>query len=121
MQNNSLQQTLAALALIGIAFFLLNPFKLFMPDMMVMVLMALLLVVFALFASFVLRERAGDEREAQHRMHAGRVAFLVGSGVLMLGIVTQSFTHRIDAWLVLALVCMILAKLGTRFYSDRNL
>ena len=97
---------------------LLNPFHFWMPEMMVMAMFAVTFIVFALFAIFVLREKAQDEREVAHRMLSGRVAFLVGSALLTLGIIAQSLNHNVDAWLVVTLVAMILSKIVARIYGD---
>ena len=84
-------------------------------------MLGFLFILFGLFASFVLKERAGDEREGQHRTLAGRNAFLAGSFIILLGIAFQSYIHTVDPWLVGALVVMIVVKIGTRQWSDRNL
>jgi cytochrome bd-type quinol oxidase subunit 2 len=89
--------------------------------MMVMSMLAVILVLFAIFASFILREKAVDERDDQHRALAGRNAFLAGSAVLIFGIVVQGYLHAVDEWLVVALIAMVVAKIGTRIWSDRNL
>lgn len=119
--KNNLLETLVTICLIVLALLLLNPFHLWMPDMMVMVMLAVTLGFFGIFASFILRERAGDERDSQHRTLAGRNAFLAGSGVLTLAVVIQGYTHSIDPWLVVVLVTMIVVKIFTRVWSDRNL
>ncbi len=84
-------------------------------------MLGITLVVFAFFAVFVLREKVGDEREAAHRMLSGRVAFLIGSALLTVAIVTQSFQDSVDTWLVVVLVAMVLSKLVTRIYGDKRL
>ncbi len=119
--NNNIIETIVTVSLIAIAVLLLNPFHFWMPDMMVMGMLAFALALFGLFASFILRERAVDEREEQHKSLAGRNAFLVGSGIIMLGIVIQGYTHTVDPWLVVALIAMVIAKIVTRHWSDRNL
>jgi putative flippase GtrA len=121
MKNNLVSQIIVAAILVFLLIFLANPFHIWMPDMMVVSIVIAILIVFALFSSFVLREKVQDEREAIHRMLAGRVAFFTGSIILTLGILVQSFSHAVDIWLVAALVAMILAKIGTRIYSDRKL
>src|SRR3989344_88728 len=110
MKSNSLAEmgSLAAFALI--AFFLVNPFHVWMPSEAHMALLAAAVATFGAFAVFVLREHAGDEREDRHRSFAGRVAFLSGSAVLLLGIVLQSIAHTLDPWLVTALLVMLLGK-----------
>jgi cobalamin synthase len=121
MKNRILKEIIVPLTLVVLAVLLLNPFHFWMPDMMVMVILAVVLVLFALFASFILKERAFDERDDVNRSLAGRNAFLAGSAILMLGIVIQGYSHSIDSWLVIALVVMIIVKIGTRFWSDKNL
>ena len=119
MKNKSSTEISVALALIILAVFVTNPFDFLMPSMVLAVSLVAVLVVFALFASFVLREQTIDERDALHRSLAGRYAFLAGAAVLMLGILYQSREHAVDIWLVLALVLMIVVKIGLRMYADR--
>ena len=92
-----------------------------MPDMIVLVMLAFALVIFGIFASFILREKIFDERDSLHRTLAGRNAFLAGSTILMLGIIIQGYSHSVDPWLVIALIGMIIIKIGTRIWSDKNL
>ena len=120
MKNNIFTESVLSLALIGLLIVILNPFHQWMPDMAQMTVMGLLVGVFGLFSAFVVREGALDEREAEHRMLAGRVAFLTGTATLLIGILYQSYTGEIDGWLVLSLVAMVLAKMAAHFYSDRN-
>ncbi len=119
--KNNLKETIVTIALIAIAILLLNPFHFWMPDMMVMCMLAITLGLFGVFASFILREKVVDEREGQHRGLAGRNAFLAGAGVLTLGIVVEGYAHSVDPWLVIALTVMIVIKIGTRIWSDKNL
>lgn len=119
--KNNLIEIIITVSLVGLAILLLNPFHFWMPDMMVMCMLATTLGLFGLFASFVLRERMVDERDYQHRALAGRNAFLVGAGILTLGIVLEGYVHAIDPWLVLALIGMIVVKITTRIWSDKNL
>ncbi len=120
MKNNILE-SIVTISLIALAILLLNPFHFWMPDMMVIGMLALALVLFGIFASFILREKATDEREEAHRTLAGRNAFLAGSGVLILAIVVQGYAHDVDPWLVITLVVMVVAKIVTRIWSDTNL
>jgi hypothetical protein len=119
--NNNVKEILVTVALIGTAVLLLNPFDFWMPDMVVMCMLAIALALFGLFASVVLRENSIDERDEQHKSLAGRNAFLVGSGILTLGIVIQGYTHAVDPWLVFTLIGMIVVKFATRHWSDKNL
>ena len=95
----------------------LDPFHLWMPGKMAMVAMFGAVIVYLLFASFIWKERARDEREEMHRSMAGRMAWLAGASVLMLGLVVQGVNYAIDPWLVYALLAMVLAKVGAGVYS----
>ena len=119
--KNNIKETIITVCLIVIAILLLNPFHFWMPDMVVMAMLVVALVLFGIFASFILREKSFDEREDQHKTLAGRNAFLAGSGVLMIGIIIQGYTHSVDPWLVIGLIVMILVKIATRMWSDKNL
>lgn len=119
--RNIIGESIVTLGLIVTAILLLNPFHFWMPDMMVVSMLAVILVLFAIFASFILREKAVDERDDQHKALAGRNAFLAGSATLILGIIVQGYSHVVDEWLVVALIVMVVTKIGTRIWSDRNL
>ncbi len=107
----------AALVLI-LAALLLNPFHFWMPGMAHMALLGCLLIAFAVLSVYLLQEQARDEREAMHRMRAGRTAFFIGSLILVIGIAVESMHGTPNMWLVLALAGMIVGKVGARFYSD---
>jgi hypothetical protein len=83
-------------------------------------MIAIIFVLFGIFASFILREKPEDERAMAHQALAGRNAFLIGSMVLMAGILIQGYSHTVDPWLVIGLVAMIIAKISTRIWSDKN-
>jgi hypothetical protein len=120
MTRDDVIQTAIALILALLVVLILNPYDFWMPTMTHMALLGGAIVAFGLYAVFILREESHDEREEMHRMHAGRAAYLVGAGILTLGILYQSYTDTLDVWLVLSLVAMILGKIATRFYSDRR-
>jgi len=119
--KNNIKEIIAMTGLVIIAVLLINPFHFWMPDMMVMAMLAVILALFGIFASFVLREQGGDERDSVHRSLAGRNAFLAGSTALVLGIIIQGYHHKVDVWLVIALVVMVTAKIMTRWWADKNL
>ncbi|MEI8223812.1 MAG: hypothetical protein WCG20_01675 [bacterium] len=119
--KNNIKEIIVMAGLVSIAILLVNPFHFWMPDMMVMAMLAVILALFGIFTSFVLRETEGDERDGIHRSLAGRNAFLAGSAALVLGIIIQGYYHKVDAWLVVALVVMVTAKIVTRWWADKNL
>ena len=120
MLNTKIQEIIISLVLIGIAVFLLNPLSWWMPSNLVMLVAAGLAVVFAIYASFAWRESAHDERDSVHRMLAGRIAFLTGASILSLGIIFQGFEHKVDAWLVVALAGMVIAKIAGRWWAEHH-
>jgi len=120
MKNNLLQEISISGILIILLILFLNPFGFWMPTALVMMMVLGLVVVFALFASFVWRENHRDEREGLHKIMAGRIAFLVGTALLTLGIIVQSFNHELDPWLVFTLAGMIVAKVISLIYGRIN-
>lgn len=121
MKNNFYAEYIIPVILVVLLLLILNPLDLWMPTMAHVTVLVLLLVVFGLYASYVLREKAVDERDVFHRMFAGRVAFLSGTTVLIIGILAGAWHDVVDPWLISALVAMILSKIGARIYGDRNL
>lgn len=104
-----------SLILVLVLIFIINPLDFFMPSTLQMCIAGLAVVLFGLFASYVVKEKSIDEREDSLRSSAGRNAFLVGSGFLMVGIVAGVYKHDLDVWLPISLVSMVVAKLYTRF------
>ena len=118
MEEDTQNEIVIAVVLIILVLLFLNPFGLWMPDTIVYMMIAGVIVLFALFAGFVWKERVRDEREQLHKMIAGRIAYLAGMGVLVLGIAVQGFTSpHVDPWLLFALSAMILGNFFGLFYS----
>jgi len=88
--------------------------------MLLMTLLIIALVAFGLFALFIMQEKSVDEREQQHRVLAGRMAFIAGTLTLTLGILFQSIHHHVDPWLFITFIVMVVAKLASRSYIDKN-
>lgn len=101
-----------------VLFTLVDPFMYWMPSITQMIALTIAAALLILFAAFVVRERAGDERDTQLRMHAGRAAFLMGIAILTIALVHQGFAHAIDPWIPFALSGMIAAKLAARLYAE---
>ena len=111
-----LSEVVVGVVLLVLLALLFHPLYFWMPSMMTMVFVSVLFIVWVVFAVFVWRENAGDEREALHRMLAARISFLAGSGTLVLGIVAQVIAHELDPWLIIVLSVMIIAKIGGHIY-----
>lgn len=119
--KNNIKETIVTICLIIIAILILNPFHFWMPDILIMFILATTLILFGIFASFILREKVFDERDAVHRTLAGRNAFLAGSATIMIAIVVQEYKEMLDPWLVIVFLVMIITKIATRIWSDENL
>lgn len=117
MAGESVKELVVGVVLIGLLLVFWNPVGIGMPPAAVTMLALVLFVTFSTFASLLWHENARDEREDLHRMLAGRVGYLAGAGVLVLGIFVQSLRHHVDPWLVLALVAMIIGKILGRLYG----
>ena len=111
-----LNELTVSLILIILLVLLLNPFGFWMPTTLLMILILGLLIVFTAFGILIWKEKVKDERQNFHLMLAGRTAFLTGAAVLIIGIITQSLSHTLDTWLILALGIMILAYISTLIY-----
>jgi len=48
------------------------------------------------------------------------LGFIVGAGVLVVGIIVRSLEHKLDFWLVITLTAMVLAKIVGLIYSRRK-
>ena len=116
--NTRITQTVVAIL---ISFFLLAladliPF--WMPMMGEMIALLIVTILLLVWISFVVTEKAVDEREVQLKTQSGRVAYLAGIAVLMMGLIVQGFAHTIDPWIPTALMVMVLAKFFTRLYLE---
>ncbi len=110
--------SLALLLIIFCALCLAPLQRLWMPNMFSSMILVGLVVIFIIFAIFIWKEQAKDEREEQHRLMTSRLSFLVGSGLLVAGIIIQTLKHELDSWLVITLCGMIITKLIVHFYTQ---
>lgn len=111
-------EVIVVIVLLGIAFILFNPTHLLMPDSVSTLLMLALIVAFLLFLAIIWRENAKDERESHHIHKSGRIAYFIGTTILVIGIIAQATRHDIDPWLLLALAGMVITKLASRIYQN---
>ena len=109
------------LGLVVLLLVIFNPWNMFMPGYLVMGFLIGIIVLYVAFAIFLWREQSGDEREQYHRLFADRIAYLVGSGLLIVAIVIQELAHALDPWLIFALVMMVLAKVIGLIYGKNKL
>jgi peptidoglycan/LPS O-acetylase OafA/YrhL len=78
--------------------------------LMTLSMLALAVLVVA-FCIFIFREQPRDEREAQPALMGGQASYMVGAGILLIGIVVESFGHNLDPYLPVALGAMVFSKL----------
>ena len=116
--NKFLSEMVTSVVLVVILIVFLNPSSLLMPKSMELMLIVFLVVMFFIFAALFWKESSADERENFHRQHAGRLSYLFGTSILVLGIIVQSINHNIDPWLVYTLIAMILVKIISRVQSQ---
>lgn len=114
-------EVLSAAFIIIIATLFLTFSSLTMPSTLFSMLVVLFCLSWLAFSAFVWREQPADEREALHALTAGRVSFLVGVGVLVIGVVVQAFRHNIDPWLIVTLCVMVAAKIILLMYSRQKM
>ena len=110
-------EVIVAFLLIALLILFLSPVDLLMPMTTGSMSILLIAVLFLIFSALVFREKSRDERENILRMNAGRISFLTGSVIAIIGILFQSVSHNIDPWLVYTVIGMILAKTAARLYS----
>lgn len=113
----TLIETSSTLVILGIAILFLNPTHLTMPDSLSAMLSLGVIIAFLFFVAVLWREKAEDERDQLHIMHAGRASYIVGVGLLVLGILLQALDHEVDPWLVITLCGMVIAKFASRVYA----
>lgn len=113
------KQFLTSLALVMLVIVSVDPLGWYYSYMTSFTIVALLVAAFAAFQVLIWKEVLRDEREEYHEKQAGKVAYTLGTFVLLLGIVVQIFEHDVDVWLVAALLVMIFGKMISCFYIDR--
>lgn len=111
----------AVIIFIGILVLLLNPFHFWMPENVKYIMLASLLVLFGVYVSTVLKQQPQDEREEQHQFIAHRFGYLLGTALLMVGIIYEGITqYEIHPWLPIVLGVMVLANMCSLSYSRKN-
>jgi predicted permease len=119
MKFRYIQEIILSLMLAGLLVFFVNPMDFWMPSDTDLMIVFGAIIIYAFFAVFVWKEKARDEREEEHKKFAGHIAFVVGTGLLIVGLLVQHFEMKmLDPWLVYTLAGMVMAKVLGRIYSD---
>lgn len=85
--------------------------------------MLLLISIFGLVSAFLVlvwREQPSDEREAENQQLASRMAYLAGCTALIIAMLVQGFSHKIDAAIPITLLVMIVTKLLGQKLKDKE-
>lgn len=108
------------IVVVGIlAFTTLNPYT--MPMGIYLTVLLALLVLFAFFATFVWREKGGDERERTLLHMSDRAAFLAGATVLIIAVLVDGVLfHMSSPWVLAALSAMIITKAASYIYNQNK-
>lgn len=117
MKNNFLHIGIPVLTVASLIL-LVDPFMYLMPPMAGMVALVSATVLLVVWSGFVMYESAADEREVQHRMYAGRAAYLAGIAVLTVALLVQGLANSIDPWVAGALGTMVIVKMVARLFYD---
>jgi hypothetical protein len=100
----------------------IDPLMYLMPSMMVSIVLGVLMVSSVSYALMVFKEGARDEREVSLRAFADRIACLVGTSGLVAVIVYQVLViHRVDTFIVVILLLMIVTKYLAHVYAEHRL
>jgi len=121
MERRELYELAVTILFLLLVVFVCTPLLAFMPMVVQKGLLLAVVVLFCLFAGTVWKEKTYDERDQQHAHIAGRVGYMGGGMVLVVGILYQIFFGSIDLWLPTALFVMVLAKLGARTYVRNHM
>ncbi len=106
----------ALVVVVAIAF--LDPFMYLMSSMTVNLLLSLLMLASVIYAIFIFKERALDERQVVIRATADRLAYMAGTIVLSGAIIYQViYMHHVSEEVVLALVVMVVIKSVVHYRS----
>lgn len=100
------------------AFLAIAPDTIVMPTSLQMILLAIVLGLLATFLVLLWREKPSDEREMDNQAVASRSAYIVGSGVLIVALLIQSFRHDLDPSVPIALFAMIVTKIVVQRTKD---
>lgn len=115
MNKSTLTELTIIIITIFLVFLLFNPFQLWMPMTIHLLIIAILLVTVTLLGFLLIKQLHEDEREQKLRLLSSQAGYMSGILVLITGVIFQSFSHQVDSWLVISLVLMFTIKAITMF------
>jgi hypothetical protein len=107
---------LALLSLLLLLF--IDPLHLTVKLMFSVGIIASLITLYTVKFFIIWREKPQDERDLSHRYRSSWAAYTVGSLLLFVGIIVESFQGGVDEWLLISLAGMFIAKLVSMLYLE---
>ncbi len=95
------------------------PHTIIMPSQLQMLLLVVIFGLMSAFLVLVWREQPSDEREAENQQLASRMAYLAGCIVLIVTMLVQGVSHKLDAAIPITLLIMILTKVVTQQLKNK--
>jgi len=118
--KDKIKEIVSALAILIVGFLILDPMSFYYTNMQTASLVIILLIAYVAFQIFIWKAKPQDEREDQLLYRANANAYLFGTAVLVIGLVYQAFSHSVDVWLLIALLVMIISRMASCFYKERD-
>lgn len=116
----SLLDLVLILILALLSFIALAPEKIVMPNNLQMLFVTIALALIASFLVLFWRENPRDEREANNQAAASRMAYIVGTIVLIVAMLLQNLDHHPDPTEPVALLAMIATKIIVQRRRDKR-
>lgn len=116
----SLLDLVLILILALLSFIALAPEKIVMPNNLQMLFVTITLALIASFLVLFWRENPRDEREANNQAAASRMAYIVGTIVLIVAMLLQNLDHHPDPTEPVALLAMIATKIIVQRRRDKR-
>ncbi len=117
MKNNFIGEIVLSILLIWLLICFIKPIEPLIPAILHPMMVPLLGILFIVFSGFLWKEKPGDEREQLHKFIASRFAYFAVITTLIIGVIVQYFTDKIDPWLIVAVCIALLAKIFGLIYG----
>lgn len=120
MKHHNLATWLLLCTLVVTYLFHTNPFDLWMPDMVGMVLTSIFCIALFVYTSLFWKEAPRDERELEHSRIADRYAYIAANIALITAIAVSMIHHQNDFWLVTIALGMNTVKILSQYLLSRH-
>ena len=117
MKERIFNEIIIAVALSILLVLVVNPWHLWMPNMLTYAVVGALLILAGLFAGIAFRGIPEDEREELHLFFASKIGYFTGVVVLIVGVSLRLFEGYVDPWLAGALAAMVIGKVVAQAWT----